>query len=450
MLEFDGSGEGLNAAGDVPTGFTMIQPSTSDSTYYVPENLAVSAGKLNITATKGIAYLVNGPSGNDVTKNQQDNTLGVGLQPAGKRIRLTTTFDVPTNLSDSGQGGLWFGPSDDNYVKLNVIAPTASTRQIQIAREIGGVANSSSTADQVNTANVTIPASTPVTLFLEIVNNTAIGSYQIGTGPVVTVSTLNLPASFSDGTAVVGDSGAQGFGGIYATKRNMTAASNVLFAFDRFAVTEVDTTAPAAPTALAAEAGVSNTALAWTAPADTDVVGYRVYRSATTSPVPAVAANLISGATPVTATTFADGDVFVDQTWNYSVYAVDASGNVSPAASATAVTPAPAGTVVGKYDFTTAAAAAAPGYIKDAGAPFNETTGFGWITADDRTPFDFALSTRVRAAASGVTDAASAVAHPPAVRHDDQREPRQRRHHRAGRLGARAAEWSLQRRRRRR
>ncbi|MFC8682673.1 hypothetical protein ACFT30_14240, partial [Microbacterium ureisolvens] len=404
VLDFGGAGGGLNASGDVPTGFTMVQPSTADSNYYVPQNLAVNAGKLNITATKGIAYLVNGPTGTDVTKNQQDNTLGVGLEPAGKRLRLTTTLDVPTNMSDSAQGGLWFGPNDDNYVKLNVIATGATTRQIQIAREIGGVANSASTADQVNTPNVTIPASTPVTLFLEIVNNTAIGSYQIGTGPVVTVATLNLPANFSDGTAVVGDYGVQSFGGIYATKRNMLATTNVMFAFDRFAVTEVDTVAPAAPGSLAVSANVDQNAVTWSAPADTDVVGYRVYRSATASPVPADAANLVSGVTPIDATSFADRDVFVGQTWNYSVYAVDGSGNVSPAASVTAVTPAPAGTVVRKYDFTTPAADAAPGYVKDAGAPYSDAAGFGWVTADDRSPHNFALNTRVRTAASGVTD----------------------------------------------
>ena len=347
----------------VDTGFTMIQPSTSDGTYYVPSNLAVVGGKLNVTATKGIAYLLNGPTGNDVTKNQQDNTLGVGLTPAGKRVRLTTTLNFPANGSDSAQGGLWFGANDNNYVKVDVLASSATVREVQIAREVNGAANSGSAADQVNKA-VTLPAGGAITLFLEIFNNTAIGSYQLGTGPVVSIGTLNIPANFSDGTLVTGDSGAKSFGGIYTTKRNMAEATNVQFSFDRFAVTEVDTTAPGARGERRLSAATpSDATLTWTAPADADVASYRVYRSLTANPAPIAAANLVAEV-PASSTTYTDGAVFVGQQWNHSVVAVDASGNVSVPAISSVAIPRPAGTPVALVDFTTAAAEPAAGYTQ--------------------------------------------------------------------------------------
>ena len=44
-LTFDGTEGGLNASGDVGTGFTMVQPSTADPQWYLPENLCHILGK---------------------------------------------------------------------------------------------------------------------------------------------------------------------------------------------------------------------------------------------------------------------------------------------------------------------------------------------------------------------------------------------------------------------
>ncbi|WP_162564279.1 MULTISPECIES: PA14 domain-containing protein [Microbacterium] len=426
VLEFDGADGGLNASGDVSTGFTMLQPSSAvnpsapgvllDTQYYLPANLAVANGSLSITATKGIAFekWATTTPGNTDWKNRQDNTLGVGLDPASAPVRLQTTFANPAGIYNSAQAGVWFGPDDDNFFKVVFSGQNGSAsdtvRQFQLKREVAG-ATTATAANEINavvTGQVAVGQAVTVMLDINPTTLKATGYYQIGTGAVVTIGTMDVPANFLDGSLIPASTpdmpGADTFGGIFATKRNMPEATPVTFNFSRFAASELDTVAPAAPGALAVEAGVSQNGLTWTAPADADVVGYRVYRSATANPVPADAANLLSGGTPLTATSLVDGDVFVGQTWNYSVYAIDGSGNVSPAASTTAVTPAPAGAMVGKYDFTTPAAAAAPGYIKEAGAPYSDATGFGWLAEDDRAPFDFALNTRVRAAASGVTD----------------------------------------------
>ncbi|MDN3496524.1 hypothetical protein QL996_11330, partial [Planococcus sp. APC 4015] len=426
ILEFDGTGGGLHASGDIDTGFTMIQPSSAvnpsaptvllDTSYYLPANLSVAGGNLNILATKGIAFekWASTTPGNTDWKNRQDNTLGVGLNPGTAPIRLQTTILNPAGMHQSAQGGVWFGADDDNYFKVAFMGTngTASdtVRQVQLKRERVG-ATSANAADEINiNINGAVPVGQPITLFLDINPTTlkAVGTYQVGAGTVSTIGTMDVPAEFLNGALLPASAaaipGVEAFGGIYATKRNTAEATPLTVPFTRFAVNELDITAPAAPGAPTATASVDANALAWTAPADLDIAGYRVYRSATATPVPATAANLISGAALVTTPSFSDTDVFVGQTRNYSVYAVDTSGNVSPAASVAAVTPAPAGTPVVKIDFTTAAGTAQPGYEKDAGAAYGANGPTGWITADDGAAFDFGLNTRIRPAADGVVD----------------------------------------------
>ncbi|TGO06704.1 Fibronectin type III domain protein [Serinibacter arcticus] len=415
-LEFTGTDGGLNGAGDIPTGFSIVQPASSkinatDATQrsaYLPQNLGVAGGRLNLTTSKGIAFGVFGTSGNDTTKNKQDNTLGVPLDTVGKKVRLTTTFAMPDAATSSAQGGLWFGPTDDNYVKFVVAAPDATARQIQLITEVNGVANTdagnTTTQKLFNTTRTTITGTTPVTLQLDIdgTANSATGSYQIGTGAPVNIGTIPLPRNFVDGALLTGNvktAGSTGVGGIFGTKRNMAETAPIVLPFERFAVQQLDTTPPAAVTNLTAAAATDSTPLAWVAPADTDVVGYRVFRSATT-PV-ATTGNGLGGATPLVGTTFTDNDTFVGQVWNYAVVAVDSSGNVSPAATVAGTTPAPEGEPIAKIDFTTAAAAAATGYTKDSGAAYTAAAESGWVTADDATPFDFSINTRVRTADAG-------------------------------------------------
>ncbi|WP_062318478.1 PA14 domain-containing protein [Demequina maris] len=425
-LDFDGTVDGLHvgagAAGE-DTGFTIVQPSTSEQSttidpgglyqgYYLPQYLSIADEKLTINATKGIAYLTQGTSNNDRWKNTQDNTLGVPLNPAGKKLLLSTTMTTPSNASDSAQGGLWFGPSDDNYVKLVVLTGANGARQVQLSREVSGVTNSGAPDQATSASTTTITATTAVTLSLTIdaIEATASATYKIGDGAVTTLGSVALPASFTDGSLVpttfdTVDAETNGFGGVFATRRNMTDATTpVPFTFENFTVEEIDATPPAAPESLIADASPDQTALSWTAPADADVAGYRVYRAAT-APVEVIAGNLVSGEELLETTAFDDTNVFVGQSWEYAVYAVDTSGNVSEAAaSASATTPAPEGELVEKFDFTTAAATAADGYTKDSGAAYDAGTGWGWITADDGTPFNFSINSRVRTTLNGITD----------------------------------------------
>ncbi|WP_159449261.1 PA14 domain-containing protein [Demequina sp. NBRC 110051] len=427
-LTFDGTEEGLHAGvgalgGDI--GFTMVQPSTSEQTtgtggadpgglyqgYYLPQFVSLAGGSLVIDATKGIQYITQGPSGTDRFRNTQDNAFGVPLASAGAKVQLTTTVSVPSNATNSAQGGLWFGPDDDNYVKL-VVLTSGTSRQVQLAREIGGAMDTSApTDDQVTSANVPITDATPVTLTLTLdaVTGTASASYAIGAAATVELGEVGLPASFADGSLLpeaTSDPATTAFGGVFATRRNMDSLTTpVPFGFADFSVVELDTVPPEAPEGLSVDAEPDSTALTWTPSVDDDVEGYRVYRAAA-SPVDAVAANLLSGDELVAGTTFTDTRVFVGQEWVYAVHAVDEAGNESLTGilTPTVETPAPDGDLVGKYDFTTEAGALADGYTRDNGAPYSVAAGFGWITADDGTPFNFGPNTRVRSNTNGITD----------------------------------------------
>jgi len=86
-----------------------------------------------------------------------------------------------------------------------------------------------------------------------------------------------------------------------------------------------DVSAPAPPTDLTATGGSASIALSWTAGADSDLAGYRVYRSTTSGSGYA----LISGSSLVTTTTYTDSTVIAGTRYYYVVTAVDTCGNPS-------------------------------------------------------------------------------------------------------------------------
>jgi chitodextrinase len=106
--------------------------------------------------------------------------------------------------------------------------------------------------------------------------------------------------------------------------------------------------------------------LSWSASTDNvGVTGYQIYRNGGTTPI-----------TTATTTSYSDTGLTASTTYDYSVVAVDAAGNRSPAATASATTPAAAGG--GTFTFSPTDDA----YV-DSSAP---TTNFGTnarLTADN-------------------------------------------------------------------
>ena len=139
-LTFDGTEGGLlddAAGGAVGTGFTMVQPRSAAGDPYLPENLHVANGELRITTTSGSQYRVPGQTTGSV--NSLDNGLGVGIDPGTQALRIQTSIIAPPNGSGKGQqAGIWFGPDEDNYVKLVVLSASASKVKVQLSVEPAG------------------------------------------------------------------------------------------------------------------------------------------------------------------------------------------------------------------------------------------------------------------------------------------------------------------------
>ena len=116
------------------------------------------------------------------------------------------------------------------------------------------------------------------------------------------------------------------------------AAGNVGPVSNTATATVADTTAPTAPTGLAATGGAGQAALTWTAATDNvGVTRYNVHRSTTSGFTPATANRI---AQP-TGTSYTDTGLAAG-TYYYKVTAEDAAGNVGPASTqATATVSAP-------------------------------------------------------------------------------------------------------------
>ncbi|WP_105970344.1 pectinesterase family protein [Streptomyces geranii] len=170
---------------------------------------------------------------------------------------------------------------------------------------------------------------------------------------------LLAATAFTDSTAV------QGTAYTYTvvttdTSGNVSDASGSATATVPVPVPVVDA-APAAPTGLTATGAAGKIDLAWTAPADADLAGYRVYRS-TSAGVTATAGNLV--ATGVTAASYSDTSAAFGTTYHYAVLAVDAAGQVSGLSGEVSGSELPVGTDVvvavdGSGDYTTVSAAVA-------------------------------------------------------------------------------------------
>jgi hypothetical protein len=209
---------GLKDRNGVDTGFTMVDP-PSNRIGYLPELLTVdtAAETLTMDTTAGIAYRA---------LNSLDNAIGVGVVPRGSPFSLWTTLRVPAAFDGYAQAGLWFGASQDDYVKLVVIA-SGGTR-VQMLRESAGVPTAYTDPRQ-------LPAgSTRVSLRLRVdtAMQTVTAAYAVDGGAVRKIRTLPVLDSLLYRGLQNGESVATG--GVFATRR--LATSPVQYVFEDFQV----------------------------------------------------------------------------------------------------------------------------------------------------------------------------------------------------------------------
>ncbi|MBK3577058.1 hypothetical protein JHN63_25305 [Streptomyces sp. MBT65] len=142
-------------------------------------------------------------------------------------------------------------------------------------------------------------------------------------------------------------------------------------------VTTVDTTAPAAPTGVEdnwAIGDVTTARVYWGSNTESDLAGYRVYRS-TVYPVALTAANLVSGPTPIRDSAWVEDLPTTGEAFYYVVTAVDTHGNASP----------PSGTAeYWSKDIDTVAPVYAPDDVTAVDGERGVTLNWTWSTdADD-------------------------------------------------------------------
>jgi hypothetical protein len=94
------------------TGFTSVQPNSA-GTQYKPSLIDLTGGTLRITSTAGKS------SGNT---NNQDNALQVHVDASRSDVSVEGRILGPmTDLTaGSQQKAVWFGPDQNNYLKLEI------------------------------------------------------------------------------------------------------------------------------------------------------------------------------------------------------------------------------------------------------------------------------------------------------------------------------------------
>lgn len=243
VLDFNGQEGGMQDQSGIGTGFSMVQwhsenrlpqdgsPSCSFVKGYEPSRLQINNGFLNMDAAKGIAYLDPPQSSNN---NNQINTLGIGLQVQN------TVFCVETQISNLQTGGryaqtgLWYGLDEDNFVKLVVV----NENTVELRIEEAG----SSNTDLVKSISGLSLGGKDIQLRFKIdytgFSPSIEGFYQEGQSNAVSLGSLNLPSSFSEGT-FLGANNNVTYAGIFASYRN---GSPYTISYDSFKVEALQTT----------------------------------------------------------------------------------------------------------------------------------------------------------------------------------------------------------------
>lgn len=235
LLEWDESEGGIPDATGLGTGFTMILPSTL-GTGWLPANVTANfgGGSLDVRTTKGLKF---------TTSNNQDNALGVGLDLPNKALRLTTEILAPpAGTAKYEQAGLWFGISENDYIKFVVIS-TPNGPTIHVMQEVGGS----------NVGNKNLVFSLPVgSVTLSLVADPATEAvhayYRIGTGSEVLYhSFASVPSAWfsKDAAGIDIRVGTRSFGGVFTSHRN--ASTPLTYRFGNFSVMEETSSSPTPP-----------------------------------------------------------------------------------------------------------------------------------------------------------------------------------------------------------
>ncbi len=202
------------AGGWYGTGFGGIQLSSKGGGALAGRASAGGAGGfLAITASEG-------------TNQGADNSQHNAFQQAFRASAPVVVSTILSNPLSSGKpmagelGGIFLGPNEDDYVKL-VVHANGGKPVIELSSEQSGTFKVHAKPE------LPLPQST-VKLFLDAdpKTNAIRARYQLGTAPVQTIGTLNVPATWMEYPAAAG----------LITSKAGSTNPDVSFVFDEFAL----------------------------------------------------------------------------------------------------------------------------------------------------------------------------------------------------------------------
>ncbi|GAA4890822.1 Kelch repeat-containing protein [Ferrimonas pelagia] len=225
-LDFDQARGGLNDRNGNGTGFTYLLP-TSRGDGYLPGllDLDTSIERLIIQSTKGLQHL---------GVNSLDNAVGVGFAGPNQIARISTQLvDTPSGTDKYEQAGLWFGFSEDHYVKL-VVVSTSGVNRVEMLYEWEGVKQSAFSSDVGDLSSATLE----LVLFANPNDQTLHGRFSINGGSEVTLAVLDLPSEFFsfDAAGIDPIIGTRTFTGLMTSHRN--SDTSLAYTFEYFEVRE--------------------------------------------------------------------------------------------------------------------------------------------------------------------------------------------------------------------
>ena len=252
-LEFDAPVAGtINDKDDQGTGFTSVQQNKNGDQYQA-SLIDLDGGVLKLT-TRGTAAA----GGNSGADNTLVNLLQTDFDGRGD-FEVTTTLVGGLGVFAQGyeQGGLSFGPDQDNYIKLVAIYNNSGGPRLQFVDEYsdgnGGTTTSYPTGSSINAGNWADIDSAE----LKIVGNPATGRltayYRLDGAAAFTQvpHTITVPsdkrAAFFSATSKAG---------LIAFDR--ADAENITVTYDRFAIRQIAATTGPSVTAMRPANGTTN------------------------------------------------------------------------------------------------------------------------------------------------------------------------------------------------
>src|SRR5919204_769270 len=334
----------------------------------------------------------------------------VNFQPASAAVPSGYTVDSGLAYSDA-RGFGWVTQaslSSATHVPLD-LSPNTRDRNLESDQRLDTLIHMQYPLNG-NTSAVTTPGAWEYAL--------ANGSYQVTVAvgdPLAGTDAENHVIHVEGVTAIAGfvPSGASGSATRHTTATVTVSVSDGKLTVDAIggantkldyvdiAPAAADTTPPAPPANVTAQAGDTQVKLAWSANTEPDLAGYNVYRS-TSLPVPL--SSPVNGSTKLTTPAFLDTGLTNGTTYYYVVEAVDTSGNKAQAQAGggTPQAPTPAGGNQGK--FPGQAEGPPAGYVADWGQAYGARTdanqgsglSYGWVVPGTSTPLNLVGNGRNR------------------------------------------------------